>query len=183
MLVISLYLEILAVFFAFTVMANYQTTVMQGMSRNVLVLGSVLYLIVFFSSFIRLVLLYLRKTREVESLQEERTRNAQRYLQVKHKGQIRQITLDSLHYIESLDDQVKIVTDTGSWTSRMKISQLAEELPDRFLRTHRSFIVNTDCIQAFNRNEIDLPGMKIPISRSYRSGVMKTLSMDGKIKS
>lgn len=51
----------------------------------------------------------------------------------------------------------------------MSIKALERSLPpDRFMRVHRSYIVNTDKIKVIERNRIVFGNTYIPVSESYR---------------
>jgi len=79
--------------------------------------------------------------------------------------------------MESLGDYVKIHQDScKSILTREKISKFEAALPANFLRIHRSFIVNTDKIENFNREQIQIIDTCLPISRTYKKAVWKFLS-------
>jgi DNA-binding LytR/AlgR family response regulator len=72
---------------------------------------------------------------------------------------------------------VKIHPESGKAVlTREKISKLQAELPANFIRIHRSFIVNTDKIENFNREQLEITDTCLPISRTYRKAVWKFLS-------
>ena len=88
------------------------------------------------------------------------------------------IEIDSIKYIESKDDEVWIRTISGiSYRTRMKISQWEEVLDNRFLRVHRSFIVNKNLICLYNSSLIVIGDKSIEISRKYKEKVLDELSM------
>ena len=52
-------------------------------------------------------------------------------------------------------DYINIHLDDGEEvSSKEKISHIEKELPDSFIRIHRSFIVNKEKITSFNREEM-----------------------------
>jgi DNA-binding LytR/AlgR family response regulator len=57
----------------------------------------------------------------------------------------------------------------------MKISHVEMELPDTFLRIHRSFIVNREKIRSFSREYLVLGEKEPPVSRTYRRQVAEIL--------
>jgi len=88
------------------------------------------------------------------------------------------IEIDSIKYIESKDDEVWIRTISGiSYRTRMKISQWEEVLDNRFLRVHRSFIINKNLICQFNSSLIVIGDKSFEISRKYKEKVLDELSM------
>jgi len=175
MLVVSLYLEILVALISYVVIANYQIELMRGMSSSIYVLGITLYLIVFITSFIRLMIRFRSKAHEVEMLEKEKLKNEQTTITIRVDRKNQQILLDELLYIESLDDQVKVVTDRSESITREKISQLQQNLPDRFIRVHRSFLVNREKIGSFNHEQLILGDTAIPIGRKYKKHVIEEL--------
>lgn len=50
-------------------------------------------------------------------------------------------------------------------------------LDDRFLRTHRSYIVNCNRITAYTKNDIEIGSIEIPIGDSYELATMTFLSV------
>jgi len=80
-------------------------------------------------------------------------------------------------YIESIKDYVKVRTTEKEIITQQKISYLDESLPRaQFLRIHRSFIVNTDHIDAYTATDVEISTFKVPIGRNYKNDVMKALS-------
>lgn len=80
-------------------------------------------------------------------------------------------------YIESIKDYVKVRTRDKEIITQQKISYLDESLPRaHFLRVHRSFIVNTDHIDAYTATDVEIEKFKVPIGRNYKNDVIKALS-------
>jgi two-component system LytT family response regulator len=93
------------------------------------------------------------------------------------------INTNDILYIESDKDYIKIVLiDKNCITSKYKISDMEVELSqDKFLRIHRSFIINSSKITVFTINEIEVNGVEIPIGASYKDSVLlflETLKSD-----
>jgi DNA-binding LytR/AlgR family response regulator len=79
-------------------------------------------------------------------------------------------------YIESIKDYVKVRTPEKEIITQQKISYLEESLPkEKFLRIHRSFIINRDRIDAYSATEIEIGKFHIPVGRNYKNDVMKAL--------
>jgi DNA-binding LytR/AlgR family response regulator len=85
---------------------------------------------------------------------------------------LQQIELDTIRYIEGLKDYVKIHVEGESRAilSLISLKNLEEQLPsDRFVRVHRSYIVQPAKIRAVERNRILFGADEyVPISESYR---------------
>lgn len=94
------------------------------------------------------------------------------------------INTNDILYIESDKDYIKIVlNDKNQITSKYKISDIEVDLnQDKFLRIHRSFIINSSKITAFTINEIEVNGIEIPIGASYKESVLDFLELLKKLK-
>lgn len=88
---------------------------------------------------------------------------------VKSEYKLVQIMVDDILYIEGLKDYVKIVTTGSTIMTLMNIKTLEKALPDdRFMRVHRSFIVNKRRITVIERNRIVFGNTYIPVSETYK---------------
>ncbi|MCC8018962.1 MAG: LytTR family transcriptional regulator [Rikenellaceae bacterium] len=90
----------------------------------------------------------------------------------------KKISLDTnaVTHIESRDTEVLVWTSDGvSHQTRMKISQWDTVLDSRFIRVHRSFIVNRKHITGFDSRTVRLGERTIEISRKYRDEVLSQL--------
>lgn len=81
------------------------------------------------------------------------------------------LNLDSILYIESLKDYIKIHLTNDKHTVKYSISSFLDLLDNRFLRIHRSYIVNVDKITAYTKHDIEIESIEIPIGESYRKTV------------
>jgi DNA-binding LytR/AlgR family response regulator len=83
------------------------------------------------------------------------------------------VNMAHIFYIESLRDYVKVHTMDGKEiTFKNRISDMEIKLPkDRFLRVHRSYIINTNKISAFSSSVIEINGIEIPLGASYKKTV------------
>jgi DNA-binding LytR/AlgR family response regulator len=85
--------------------------------------------------------------------------------------------MSDILYIESIKDYVKVKTFEKEIVTQQKISYLEESLPkERFLRIHRSFIINRDKIDAYSASEVEIGKIHIPIGRNYKNDVIRALA-------
>jgi DNA-binding LytR/AlgR family response regulator len=88
------------------------------------------------------------------------------------------VALEEILYIESIKENVKIVTLHKTIVTKYNISQLELDLPAAdFLRIHRSFIVAKNKVDFFDANDLEIRGKEIPIGRSYKEMVFKELGV------
>ena len=93
------------------------------------------------------------------------------YLFIKADYQVKRIDYSEILYFEGLKDYVKLYIESSIkpivFHSTMK--SLEEKLPtDRFMRIHRSYIVNLDKIKTIERDRILFGKERIPISKQYK---------------
>jgi len=101
------------------------------------------------------------------------------YLFLKVEYQLVRIAYDDILYIEGLKDYVKVIlkSDTKPVLSLTSLKALEEKLPSaKFMRVHRSFIVNLDKIGAVTRNTIQIGMVTIPVSDQYKENFSQFLS-------
>ncbi|AZA77212.1 DNA-binding response regulator [Chryseobacterium sp. G0186] len=92
------------------------------------------------------------------------------FIILKTEGMQRKIDLSEIVYIESQGNDIKVtLANHLSFISKNKIADLESTLASKgFVRIHRSFMINTECVTAFNNNEVHLSDYKIPVGRSYK---------------
>ena len=98
---------------------------------------------------------------------------------VKTEYRLRQIELERILYIEGLKDYVKIHVEDEPHPvlSLMSLKSLEEQLPaDRFIRVHRSYIVQPAKIRTIELNSIVFGRERSPISENYRQAFFDFLS-------
>jgi DNA-binding LytR/AlgR family response regulator len=103
--------------------------------------------------------------------ENESSATNQEYIIVKSEYKLMQIAVKDILYIEGLKDYVKIYTEGSDKSIMTLISMKALErsLPtQRFMRVHRSYIVNLSKIRVIERNRIVFGKAVIPISESYK---------------
>lgn len=98
---------------------------------------------------------------------------------IKTEYKLVQIELRKILYIEGLKDYVKIFVEGEAHPilSLMSMKSLEDMLPaNRFIRVHRSFIVQPEKIKVIERNRIVFGKEYIPISDNYKQKFMEFLA-------
>ena len=86
------------------------------------------------------------------------------------------IDLDTLLYIESLRDYVRVVTKTKTYIVHSALADLTARLPpERFIRVHRSFTLALDRVDRVSQHCAHIGDKHIPISRAHRQEVYRRL--------
>ena len=96
---------------------------------------------------------------------------------VKVDNKLVRVNFDDVRYVEALGDYVHIVTGQNKLIVYSTMKAAEEKFPNgRFLRVHRSFIVNFDRIQALEDNSVLVEGKLIPVGQTYLRDVMQRLN-------
>ncbi len=100
------------------------------------------------------------------------------FLFIKSESRIRRINFSEIHYIEGLKDYVKIwlKDEKKPVLSLSTLKALESRLPgDRFMRVHRSFIVNLETVKVIERGRIVFGDVRIPVTEQYIENFRKFL--------
>ncbi|MBR5603537.1 MAG: response regulator transcription factor [Bacteroidales bacterium] len=99
------------------------------------------------------------------------------YIMVKADYKLYKINFEDLLYIEGQHEYVTFHTKTKRITALYSLRNLEETLPkDKFIRTHKSFIVSIKNIEDIDKLNVSVSGNKIPIGASYRELLIERLS-------
>lgn len=99
-----------------------------------------------------------------------------RYFFIKAGNKLVKIAHDDILYAEALQNYVAIQAKQKKYISYLTFRAVEEYLPaDRFIKTHKSFLVAADKIDSIEGNDISIAGFHVPISRSLKDEVMDTL--------
>ena len=83
------------------------------------------------------------------------------------------VPIDHITHLESFQKKTFFYTEDGQYSITQTLKELAMRLPQTFLRIHRSYIVNTTCIERIARDfssnlVVTLKdGTELPVSQSY----------------
>ncbi|MBD7984722.1 LytTR family transcriptional regulator DNA-binding domain-containing protein [Sporosarcina sp. Sa2YVA2] len=83
------------------------------------------------------------------------------------------VPIDKITHIESFQKKTFFYTEDGQYSIANTLKELTTRLPQTFLRIHRSYIVNTTCIERIARDfssnlVVTLKdGTELPVSQSY----------------
>ena len=102
------------------------------------------------------------------------------YIFVKSKSRLIKLNTNDVIYIEALKDYVVINTSAARYTIHSTMKDIQKKMPeDKFLRVHRSYIVNLNKISEIESPNLILEGNKkiIPIGGSFRDGLLSKINL------
>lgn len=98
------------------------------------------------------------------------------YLMVKADYKLYKINYNDIHYIEGQHEYVSFYTKDKRVTALYSLKTLEDMLPrDKFIRVHKSYIVNIDHISEIEQVSLTVAGHKVPIGGSYRESLLERL--------
>lgn len=92
------------------------------------------------------------------------------FLFIPTAGKKMKIIPDELLYLESFRDYVTIhLEGQKSHHIKYSITEFEKLLPAYCIRVHRSYVVNSQKVDAYSKQEIDIRGVTIPIGDKYKA--------------
>jgi DNA-binding LytR/AlgR family response regulator len=101
---------------------------------------------------------------------------------IKKNSTLVRLKYDHILWIEALENYVIFNTYSEKFTIHFTMKAIEQKLPaDKFTRIHRSFIVNTSCIDIIEDNSVLIKvhdGTKtIPIGKSFKDKLMGDINL------
>ncbi|MEL6811122.1 MAG: response regulator transcription factor [Bacteroidota bacterium] len=112
-----------------------------------------------------------RSLQEPRKKEEAPTAKTDDFIFVRKDRKQVKLLFDDIQYVEGLKDYIKIHTLIQAHIVKHSISSFYNLLDDRFIRTHRSYIVNTHKLTAFTKRDVEIGSVEIPIGNAYKEEV------------
>lgn len=102
------------------------------------------------------------------------------YFFIKADYKIVKVAFDEVLFIEGVQKYIRIHTPTEKHITLLALSKVLEALPPKkFIRIHRSYIVNIDKIDSIEGNMLHLGKQTIPISKGQKDNLMELVRQKG----
>lgn len=83
------------------------------------------------------------------------------------------VSVDSILYIESLKDYIRVVTHSQKLVSYHSLQAILDKLTAaQFVRIHKSYVVQVTKINSIEGNMVHIANEVLPIGRSFRSDLL-----------
>ncbi len=97
---------------------------------------------------------------------------------IKNKGELIKVNQDDMLYIEAYDNYCNLYTKDKKYLISHTLKYIEEKLPsEKFLRVHRSYIINLNKIDSLHDGYAFIASHKIPVSKSYKDQFYKRLNL------
>jgi DNA-binding LytR/AlgR family response regulator len=127
-----------------------------------------------------------QKALEIQSLKQLKLSpgNVQpEYFFVKCEGKIKRVIVDELVYVEAMSNYITLHMLQEKMIVYLTMKGILEKLPpEKFLQTHKSYIININRIRAIEGNLLDLGSTKIAIGLHFYDGVIERILKDRLLK-
>lgn len=100
------------------------------------------------------------------------------YFFIKKHSVFNKVALKDILWIEALGDYIKVHASDAQHVVHLSLKAIEDKLPnDKFLRVHRSYIVNIDNVGMVEDTTIYINNNPIPIGALYRENFIKVLNL------
>lgn len=104
--------------------------------------------------------------------------NKNDFIFVKSEYENIKVNIQDIKYIEGLKDYIKIhLKSEKTLLTLSSFKEILKKLPSNFIRTHRSYIINIDCIRAMQKTNVFINDIRIPIGETFKKVVLKRLGV------
>ena len=125
---------------------------------------------------------FATRTHQDVTLERENQVNDHAFIYVKENKKIIKIYLKEIHFIEGLNEYIRIHTDNRRVVVKSSLQSIESKLPsEQFIRVHKSYIVSIPKIRAFNATTIELENAKVRIGRNYKNQVFSALHFKSEV--
>ncbi len=98
---------------------------------------------------------------------------------IKHQDLYHKVPFDNILYMKSDRVYIDVFTADGKkHLIRGSLTEICDRLPAHFYRTHRSYIINAQKMEAINSAYVVISTEKIPIGKNYRQDLLNRLQVE-----
>ena len=116
---------------------------------------------------------FLKATLKAKAYFTSKSQGDTDYLFIKANGKLEKIILSDVLFIEGMENYVAIHLIDNKIITHTTIKSLLEKLPaQKFVQTHRSYIVAIDKVQIIDSNILHINKYQIPVSKQLREKVI-----------
>lgn len=99
------------------------------------------------------------------------------FLSIKENKTIHKVDFKSIIYVEASGDYVKVITDHHTIVTHSTFSNFIKQLPNYFIRIHKSFCINKEHLSKLSGNQIQVSKYVLPVGQTYKSQVLESLNL------
>ena len=116
-------------------------------------------------------------SKALEKAKSIEVNNHESKLVIKHNLKKVELNIHNIDWIEALGDYVKVVTAERNYVVLSTMRAFHKKIDsEKFIRIHKSYIVNLKMVERYNHEFVEIRDKKIPISRSKNLELDKLLN-------
>ncbi len=93
---------------------------------------------------------------------------------LKKNHHFERVHLQEILFLKADSNYCTVYTKTDRFIYSVGLNKVEEQLPvDRFMRVHRSYVININSVSGFEGNILYIDDNKIPVSKSHKKDVFK----------
>ena len=86
------------------------------------------------------------------------------------------VLFEEILYVESKKDYINIVANNKRLIIKHGLTDFEHKLDKRFVRVHRSYIVNKEKVSAYTKHDLEIGEQEIPIGEFYKKKTLEHLA-------
>ena len=131
-----------------------------------------------FERFLKAIEKYLQLARPVKIIERVLEKPALDFIYLRSNKKHHKVDVAEILYIESNKDYITVHMTGRELVVKQPISEVEAMLDGkRFLRIHRSYLVNMDKITAFTASDVEINAVELPIGTNYKKVIAAALNV------
>jgi DNA-binding LytR/AlgR family response regulator len=119
----------------------------------------------------------VKRALHLHSLENETKEDSGEHIFIKSNLKKLKIFTAKIKWIEAFGDYVKVVTEEGNNLVLSTMKSFEGNLSkEKFVRVHKSYIINIDKVERYNSKFAEIGSSKIPLSRHKKEDLIKALA-------
>jgi two-component system LytT family response regulator len=120
----------------------------------------------------------VKRAIDLQNLRSETQEEDGEHIFIKSNLKKMKIFTSKIKWIEAFGDYVKVVTEEDSNLVLSTMKSFEKDLSkDKFIRVHKSYIINIDKVERFNSRFAEIGVTKIPLSRNKKEDLVRALAI------
>ncbi len=97
---------------------------------------------------------------------------------VKQQSRFKKLDIDEIFFAEAIGSYTEIHTESGKTTISINLKNFETKLSHpKFMRVHRSFLINLDKVEEYEGNSIFMNGRTIPLSGTNKDNFLRRIKL------
>jgi DNA-binding LytR/AlgR family response regulator len=93
---------------------------------------------------------------------------------LKKNHHFERVNLQEIHFLKADSNYCSVHTESDRFVYSVGLNKVEEQLPkERFIRVHRSYVVNINSVNGFEGNMLFVGNNKIPVSKTHKEDVFR----------